>query len=46
MRIGLDIASTTLARQANIIVLVSGDEDFVPTAILARHEGVQFILDP
>ena len=46
MRIGLDIASITLKRQANIIVLVSGDADFVPAAKLARREGVQFILDP
>ena len=46
MRIGLDIASITLKRQANIIVLVSGDADFVPAAKLARREGVQFLLDP
>ncbi len=46
MRIGLDIASITLKHQANIIILVSGDEDFVPAAKLARREGVQFILDP
>lgn len=46
MRIGLDIASITLKKQASIIVLVSGDSDFVPTARLARREGVTFILDP
>ncbi len=46
MRIGLDIASITLKRQASIIILVSGDADFVPAAKLARREGVQFILDP
>ena len=46
MRIGLDIASITLKKQANIIVLVSGDSDFVPAAKLARREGVIFILDP
>ncbi len=46
MRIGLDIASITLKRQANVIVLVSGDSDFVPAAKLARREGVKFILDP
>ena len=46
MRIGLDIASITLKRQANVIVLVSGDTDFVPAAKLARREGVHFILDP
>ncbi len=46
MRIGLDIASITLKRQANVIILVSGDSDFVPAAKLARREGVRFILDP
>ena len=46
MRIGLDIASITLKRHADVIVLVSGDSDFVPAAILARREGVQFVLDP
>ena len=46
MRIGLDIASITLKKQANIIVLVSDDSDFVPAAKLARREGVRFILDP
>ncbi len=46
MRIGLDIASITLKRQADTIVLVTGDSDFVPAAKLARREGVEFILDP
>ena len=46
MRIGLDIAAITLKRQANIVILVSGDADFVPAAKLARREGMQFVLDP
>lgn len=46
MRIGLDIASLTLKGHADIIILVSGDADFVPAAKLARREGVQFVLDP
>ncbi len=46
MRIGLDIASLTLKKQVDLIVLVSGDSDFVSAAKLARREGVQFILDP
>ena len=46
MRIGLDMASITLKRQANVIVLVAGDADFVPAAKLARREGVLFTLDP
>ena len=46
MRIGLDIAAITLKRQAEVVVLVAGDADFVPAAKLARREGMQFILDP
>lgn len=46
MRIGLDIASITFKKQANQIVLISGDSDFVAAAKLARREGVDFILDP
>ena len=46
MRIGLDIASITLKRLANVIVLVTGDSDFVPAAKFARREGVHLILDP
>ena len=46
MRIGLDIASITLKRLANVIVLVAGDSDFVPAAKFARREGLSLILDP
>lgn len=46
MRIGLDIASIVFKRQADQIVLVSGDSDFVPAAKLARREGIDFVLDP
>ena len=46
IRIGLDIASITLKKQADTIVLVTGDSDFVPAAKLARREGVRVILDP
>ena len=46
MRIGLDIATLTLKKQADTIILVSGDSDFVQAAKLARREGVTFILDP
>ena len=45
MRIGTDMASITLKRQANVIVLVAGDSDFVTSAKLARREGVEVILD-
>lgn len=46
MRIGIDIAALALKRQAETIILVAGDSDFVPAAKLARREGVDFILDP
>ena len=46
MKIGLDIASLTLKKQVETIVLVAGDADFVPAAKLARREGVRIVLDP
>lgn len=46
MRIGVDIASLALQKQADTIVLVAGDSDFVPAAKLARRAGIDFILDP
>ena len=46
MRIGLDIATLAHKRQADTIILVAGDSDFVPAAKLARREGIRFVLDP
>ncbi len=46
MRIGIDITTITLKKQADTIVLVTGDSDFVPAAKLARREGVRIVLDP
>ncbi|MDF0603664.1 NYN domain-containing protein [Psychromarinibacter sp. C21-152] len=46
MKIGLDIASMTLKRQVDTIILVTGDSDFIPAAKVARREGVEFLLDP
>ncbi len=46
MHIGVDIASMTLKKQVDTIILVTGDSDFVPAAKLARREGVEFLLDP
>jgi uncharacterized LabA/DUF88 family protein len=46
MKIGIDIASLTLKKQVNQIILISGDSDFVPAAKLARRDGIDFILDP
>mgnify|MGYP006425113139 CR=1 FL=1 len=46
MRIGIDIATISLKKQADTIILVTGDSDFVPAAKVARREGVEFLLDP
>jgi uncharacterized LabA/DUF88 family protein len=46
MKIGLDIASVAYKKQADQIVLVARDADFVPAAKLARREGIDFVLDP
>ncbi len=46
MRIGLDIASVAQKKQANQIIMISGDSDFVPAAKHARREGIDFVLDP
>ncbi|HIJ84179.1 MAG: hypothetical protein HW380_256 [Magnetococcales bacterium] len=43
---GVDIASISLKKQADTIVLVTGDSDFVPATKLARREGIRIILDP
>lgn len=44
MRIGLDIASLTLKKHAQVIVLVTSDSDFVPAMKFARREGAQLVL--
>lgn len=46
MKIGVDIASMSLKKFVDRIVLISGDADFVPASKLARREGIDFMLDP
>jgi uncharacterized LabA/DUF88 family protein len=46
MRLGLDVASIAFKKQADQLVLVAGDADFVPAAKMARREGLDVILDP
>lgn len=46
MKIGLDIASISLKRVANHLIVISGDSDLVPALKLARTEGMQVCLDP
>lgn len=44
MRIGLDVAALSLKKFADVIVLVSGDSDFIPVLKFARTEGRQVFL--
>lgn len=44
MRIGMDIASLTLKKLVQVIVLVTGDSDFIPAMKFARREGAQLFL--
>ncbi len=46
IKIGLDIASLSLKKMVEQIILISGDMDFVPAAKMARRNGIDFILDP
>jgi len=45
IRIGLDIASIALKRVVHILVLVTGDSDFVPPMKFARKEGLRVYLE-
>ena len=44
MRIGLDIAALTLKGHVDVVVLVTGDSDFIPALKFARREGKQTFL--
>ena len=44
MRVGLDIARISIRRTADVLVLVTGDSDFVPAMKLARTEGLRVYL--
>lgn len=44
IKIGLDIASISINRQAQRIILVAGDTDFVPAMKFSRRHGVQMVL--
>ncbi len=45
LRIGLDIARLALRQLVQVIVVVTGDSDFVPAFKFARREGVRVFLD-
>jgi len=44
MRIGIDVATLTLKRIVDRVILISGDTDMIPAMKLARREGVQVVL--
>ena len=44
MRLGMDVAALTLKGLVQIIVMVTGDSDFVPAMKFARREGAQLFL--
>lgn len=45
IRIGLDIAWIAIKGLADVLVLVTGDSDFVPAMKFARKEGLRVYLD-
>ena len=45
IRIGLDIAWISLKRVVDVLVLVTGDSDFVPVMKFARKEGLKVYLE-
>jgi len=46
LRIGLDMARLALRELVRVIIVVTGDSDFVPAFKFVRREGVQVILEP
>ena len=46
MRLGLDIAGIAYRHQADKIILVANDADYVPAVRLLREEGIKVVLDP
>lgn len=45
IRIGLDLAWISLKRVADILVLITGDSDFVPAMKFVRREGLKIYLE-
>lgn len=46
MKIGIDITLIALKRLADVLIIITGDSDFVPALKLARREGMMVGLDP
>lgn len=45
IKIGLDLALIAIKKLADILVIITGDVDFVPVLKFARREGMQVCLD-
>lgn len=45
IKIGLDIATIAFKRLADAVVIISGDQDFIPAMKLAREEGLTVIFN-
>ena len=46
MRLGLDFATIAYKKQAERVVLLANDADYVPAVKLLRREGIKVALDP
>ena len=46
MRLGLDCATIAFKKQAERVVLLANDADYVPAVKLIRREGIKVALDP
>jgi len=46
MKMGLDIALIAIKRLADLLIIITGDADFIPALKFARREGMQVGLDP
>ncbi len=46
MKMGMDIALLAMKKQADVLIVISGDADIVPALKLARREGMIVGLDP
>ena len=46
LRMGVDLASLGYKKQAQQVVLITGDGYFAQAAELIRHEGIDVVLDP
>lgn len=46
IQVGLDVATICFKKQADKVVLIANDADYVPAVQLLREEGIKVVLDP